>query len=193
VSSVRVKLGAGGAWAHDQTSSAAASGDARFLRWRKRDIGFLYDTGWGVSAAVLVVRILIGGLLLTTGILKVGHPAELAAAIAGFRLLPAGIVGPMALALPYFELLSGAYLLAGLFTRVVAIVAAMQFCLYGAAIGSALVRHIPANCGCFGPGDTAVADWPHVAFDLVLAAASVFIAYGAPGSLSVDRRLAARS
>ncbi len=146
-----------------------------------------------MKAAVFVVRILVGGLLLTTGILKIGHPVELAAAIAGFRLLPAGIVGPMALALPYVELLLGAYLVAGLFTRAAAVVSAIQFGLYASAIGSAVVRHIPANCGCFGPGDTAMADWPHVAFDLALAAASAFIAYGAPGALAVDRRLAGSS
>lgn len=141
-----------------------------------------------MEVAVFVVRVLLGGLLLFAGALKVGHPTELAAAIAGFRLLPAAIVGPLAFALPYLELVLGAYLIAGLFTRVAAAIAAFQFVLYGGAIASAVARHIPANCGCFGPNDAAVADWPHVAFDLMLAAASVFVAYGAPGALAVDRK-----
>lgn len=188
-----MKPGAAPERPHEQSSSAAASGAARFLTRRERDIDFFYDTRSGVKAAVFVVRILVGGLLLATGVLKIGHSADLAAAIAGFRLLPAGVVGPMALALPYIELLLGAYLVAGLFTRAVAVIAALQFGIYAAAIASAVVRHIPANCGCFGPADTAAADWPHVAFDLVLAAASAFIAYGAPGVLAVDRRLAGTS
>jgi uncharacterized membrane protein YphA (DoxX/SURF4 family) len=142
-----------------------------------------------MGAAVLVIRVLLGGLLLVAGALKAGHPAELAATIAGFRLLPAGIVGPLALALPYVELLLGAYLVAGLFTRIVATIGAVQFLCYAAAVGSAVLRHIPANCGCFGPGDTDVVDWPHVAFDLTLTAASAFVAYGAPGALAVDRKL----
>ena len=142
-----------------------------------------------MDAVVFVVRLLLGGLLLVTGALKVGHPADLAASIAGFRLLPAAIVGPLALALPYVELLMGLYLVVGLFTRIVAAIAALQFVAYGAAIGSAVVRHIPANCGCFGPGDAAVADWPHVAFDLSLAAASALLAYGAPGAFALDRKL----
>jgi predicted N-formylglutamate amidohydrolase len=66
----------------------------------------------------------------------------------------------------------------------------VQFVIYAAAIASAVVRHIPANCGCFGPHDAATADWPHVAFDLGLAAIAAFIAYGAPGALALDRRLA---
>jgi uncharacterized membrane protein YphA (DoxX/SURF4 family) len=145
-----------------------------------------------MNAAVFVVRVLLGGLLIVTGALKVGHAPDLAAAIAGFRLLPAAAVGPLALALPFFELLLGAYLVAGLFTRVGAIVAAAQFIIYAAAIASAVIRHIPANCGCFGPHDAAVADWPHVAFDLAIALACAFVAYRAPGILAVDRRLQAR-
>lgn len=142
-----------------------------------------------MNAAVLVLRVLVGGTLVAAGLLKIGHPASLAASIAAFRLLPAAIVGPLALALPYVELLLGVYLILGLFTRAVAALVALQFLFYAAAIASAILRHIPANCGCFGPGDTAVADWPHVGLDSLLAAAAIFVAYRAPGALAIDRKL----
>jgi uncharacterized membrane protein YphA (DoxX/SURF4 family) len=142
-----------------------------------------------MDIAVLVVRVLLGALLVAAGGLKVGHAPELAAAIAGFRLLPSAVVGPLALGLPFLELLLGAYLVAGLFTRVTAVVTGIQFAIYSVAVASAVLRHIPANCGCFGPNDAAVADWPHVAVDLALALACAFVAYGAPGSLAVDRKL----
>jgi putative oxidoreductase len=142
-----------------------------------------------VDAAVLLIRVLLGALLLIAGVLKIGHPAELAASIAGFRLLPPAIVGPLAVALPYVEVLLGVYLVAGLFTRLVAVVVALQFLIYAGAIASAVLRHISASCGCFGPGDKATADWPHVLLDLALAAVGAFIAHGAPGALAVDRRL----
>jgi uncharacterized membrane protein YphA (DoxX/SURF4 family) len=141
---------------------------------------------------VAVARWLLGALLVAAGALKIGHPVDLASAIAGFRLLPPELVAPLAVILPYFEVLLGLYLLAGLFTRVAAWVAAAQFVIYAAAIASAVLRGIPANCGCFGPGDTAVADWPHVAFDLALAAVAAFIAVRAPGALALDRRLRPR-
>ena len=117
---------------------------------------------------VTVARWLLGALLVWAGALKIGHPVDLASAIAGFRLLPPGLVAPLAVILPYLEVLLGLYLIAGLFTRIAGWIAAVQFIIYAAAIASAVVRGIPANCGCFGPGDAAVADWPHVAFDLVL-------------------------
>ncbi len=138
---------------------------------------------------MLLLRILLGGLLLAAGALKAGDPSSLAASIAGFRLLPAAIVGPLALALPYLELMLGAYLIVGLFTRVAATLAAFEFSIYAVAIASAVLRRIPAGCGCFGPRDTAIADWPHVVFDLALAAASGVVAYAAPGALAVDRML----
>lgn len=142
--------------------------------------------------AVALTRVLLGALLIWTGALKIGHPEALAGAIAGFRLLPSGLVAPLAVILPYFEVLLGLYLLAGLFTRIAAAVAAVQFLIYAAAIASAVLRGIPANCGCFGPGDAAVADWPHVAFDLALAAIALFVAAGAPGAFALDRRLRSR-
>ncbi|MBV8198723.1 MAG: DoxX family membrane protein [Candidatus Eremiobacteraeota bacterium] len=142
-----------------------------------------------MDGAVFVGRLIVGGLLIVAGGLKVGHASELASAIAAFRMLPAGIIGPVALALPYVEILLGLYLIGGLFTRAVAIVVALQFALYGAAIASAVLRHIPAACGCFGPNDTSVADWPHAGFDFTLALGSLFLAWRAPGAFALDRKL----
>jgi putative oxidoreductase len=141
---------------------------------------------------VALARWLLGALLIWAGAAKVGHPEALASAIAGFRLLPAWLVAPVAVILPYFELLLGLYLVAGLFTRLAGWVATAQFVLYAGAIASAVLRGIPANCGCFGPGDAAVADWPHVVFDLALAAIAFFIALRAPGAFALDRRLRPR-
>jgi len=142
-----------------------------------------------MPTVTLVLRIALAAVLIVAGALKIGHAADLASAIAGFRLLPGAVVAPLALALPYVEIFFGGYLLLGLFTRTVAIVIAMQFALYAGAIASAVLRHIPADCGCFGPHDVATADWPHVAFDLALAAVAAIIAYGAPGALALDRRI----
>jgi len=142
-----------------------------------------------MAAVTLIVRVLIGALFVAAGAAKVGHFNDLAAAIAGFRILPEAVVGPLAVALPFFEIGLGAYLLLGLFTRVTAVVGAIQLAIYAAAIASAVVRHIPATCGCFGPQDTATADWPHVAADLALALICAAIAWRAPGLLALDNRL----
>jgi uncharacterized membrane protein YphA (DoxX/SURF4 family) len=137
----------------------------------------------------LAVRVIVGALFIVAGASKVGHFDDLAAAIAGFRILPEGLVAPLALILPFFEIGLGAYLLLGLFTRAAAWIAAVQLAIYAAAIASAVVRHIPANCGCFGPQDKAVADWPHVIVDIALAAVCGLLALRAPGMFSLDKRM----
>jgi uncharacterized membrane protein YphA (DoxX/SURF4 family) len=143
-----------------------------------------------MSILVTFVRVALGLLLIAAGALKVGHAPDLASAIAGFRLpLPPEIVEPIALILPFFEVFLGAYLVAGLFTRLAAWITCAQFALYAAVIASAVIRNIPANCGCFGPNDAATADWPHVAFDAALALLALFLALRAPGALALDRRL----
>src|SRR5579864_1918268 len=90
------------------------------------------------QSITFTVRVLIGALFVTAGAFKIGHFNELAAAIAGFRILPPAVVGPLAVALPFFELGLGVYLVVGLFTRGAAIVASMQLAVYSIAIASAV-------------------------------------------------------
>ncbi|HXP94033.1 MAG TPA: MauE/DoxX family redox-associated membrane protein [Candidatus Binatia bacterium] len=146
-------------------------------------------TGRWVDVLVFALRIGIGGVLVAAGALKVGHANDLASTIAGFRILPQPLVGPMAIGLPYFELGLGVYLLIGLYTRVVAVVALAEFVVFAGAIASVVIRGIPIACGCFGQADTAQASWLDVVRDIALAALAGFIAWRAPGMLAVDRRM----
>jgi uncharacterized membrane protein YphA (DoxX/SURF4 family) len=141
------------------------------------------------QAVTFAVRVLVGTLFIFAGATKVGHFNDVAAAIAGFRLLPTAMVAPLAVLLPFLEIGVGLYLVAGFLTRGAAILATVMLAVYSAAIASAVLRHIPANCGCFGPQDQARADWPHVAIDLALAALCLIIALRAPGLFSLDRRM----
>jgi uncharacterized membrane protein YphA (DoxX/SURF4 family) len=132
----------------------------------------------------------LGGVLLVAGVLKAHDgPAATAGSIAAYRLLPPGVVAPLGVFLPYFEIVLGAYLLFGLFTRPVALVAAFQFVVFAAAVASLVVRGIPADCGCFGSSVSTPPSWGHVALDLVLAALAGLVARFAPGALAVDRLL----
>jgi len=139
--------------------------------------------------AILVLRVAIGLVFVVAGLAKIGHATEFAAQIAGFRLLPQPVVAPMALVLPFLELLLGGYLVIGLFTRASAWTAAALFALFDAAIASAVVRGMTVSCGCFGPNDTTVTTWPEVARDAVLVVIAIVVALRAPGMLALDRRM----
>jgi uncharacterized membrane protein YphA (DoxX/SURF4 family) len=142
-----------------------------------------------MDVLVLVVRVALGLVFLIAGGLKIGHADLFASQIAGFELLPMPLIAPLALLLPFVEVLLGAYLIIGLFTRVAAGVAAFQLAVFAGAIASAVVRGIHASCGCFGPADQTTTSWPEVARDAGFVLVALFIAWRAPGALALDRRM----
>jgi uncharacterized membrane protein YphA (DoxX/SURF4 family) len=142
-----------------------------------------------VNAIVLVLRVGIGAIFVVAGVSKVGHAAEFAAQIAGFRLLPEAVIAPMALVLPFLEILLGGYLILGLFTRAAAWIAVLLFAAFDGAIASAVVRGMTVSCGCFGPNDKTVTTWAEVARDAIFVLLAVAVALRAPGTLALDRRI----
>ena len=141
--------------------------------------------GW----LVLVLRLVIGGIFIVAGASKVGNAAQFAAQIAGFRLLPEALVAPLAVMLPYWEMLLGALVVLGLFTRVAAGIAVVLLVLFDAAIASAVVRGMTVSCGCFGPNDATVTTWAEVARDAIFVVLALIIALRPPGALALDRRI----
>ncbi len=143
-----------------------------------------------MAAVVFALRLLVGGLLLVAGVLKAHDGvANSIATVAGYRILPTGLVAPLGVALPYLEILLGGYLVVGLFTRVVATIVTLQFVVFAGAVASLVIRHIPANCGCFGSGVNTPPTWGHVASDLGLGLLTAAIACFGPGMFAVDWRL----
>jgi uncharacterized membrane protein YphA (DoxX/SURF4 family) len=142
-----------------------------------------------IDRLVLVARVAIGGIFLVAGVLKIGHADDFASQIAGFQLLPVPLVAPLALLLPFLELMVGLYLIAGLFTAFAAWFAALEMTIFAGAIGSAVVRGIHTSCGCFGPNDHTMTSWPEAGRDLGIAAVAVLVALLAPGALALDRRM----
>ena len=144
---------------------------------------------------VFALRLTIGGIFIAAGALKVGHADLFAAEIAGFRIgfLPQAAIGPMAIALPYLEMLVGAYLVLGLFTRISGFAAAVLLGVFDLAIASAVVRGLTVSCGCFGPNDTTTTSWSEVARDAIFVALALVIALRPPGALALDRRIGIHS
>jgi putative oxidoreductase len=142
-----------------------------------------------IDHAVLVLRLVLGAIFIVAGASKIGHGAEFAAQIAGFRILPAPVIAPIALALPFLEVLLGGYLVLGLFTRAAGWIAVLLLALFDGAIASAVIRGMTVSCGCFGPNDKTVTTWAEVARDAIFVLLAVIVALRAPGTLALDRRI----
>jgi uncharacterized membrane protein YphA (DoxX/SURF4 family) len=145
------------------------------------------------NVAVLIARVVVGGVFIVAGGSKIGNAAYFAAQIAAFGIVPHPFVAPMALLLPFLEVLLGGYLVIGLYARLAGWIAAIQLLIFAAAIASAVLRGLSLSCGCFGPNDQTVTSWPEVARDVVLALVAVFIALRGPGNFALDRRMSPTS
>lgn len=95
-------------------------------------------------------RIVIGTTLLVAGLGKVRNgQSKFLQSILGYDLVPKGVAAFMAHWLPYFEVLTGAMLLVGLFSQVASILAFSLFFLFTGAITLSLLRGMDNDCGCF--------------------------------------------
>ena len=99
-----------------------------------------------------MARLLLGGVFVVAGLLKVPDPAAAVRAVRAYRLLAEPLVAPVAFGLPVLEIAVGLALLAGVFVRTAAVASAVLLVIFVAAVGSAWARGLQIDCGCFGNG-----------------------------------------
>ena len=109
---------------------------------------------WSVAGPWLATaaRLVLGGVFVVAGALKVPDPAAAVRAVRAYQLLPEPLVGPVAFGLPVVEIAIGLALLAGVFVRTAAIASAVLLTVFVLAVASAWVRGLQIDCGCFGKG-----------------------------------------
>ena len=96
------------------------------------------------------IRIVIGGIFIYAGILKMMDPAAFAKAIESFRMVPRAFIAPLAIILPPLEVLAGALWIVNR-ASVAAATTILGLCvLFAVALGAAILRGLPTSCGCFG-------------------------------------------
>ena len=144
----------------------------------------------------LLARLLLGGVLLVAGGLKVSKPTDSANAVAAYKLLPINIAHLFGYALPWFEVALGILLIAGILLRPAAIAGGLIMLVFIAAIASAWARGLLLDCGCFGGGgeiDPSLADQVHRTYfieimrDLGLALTALYLYFFPYGKLSFEK------
>jgi uncharacterized membrane protein YphA (DoxX/SURF4 family) len=153
----------------------------------------------GRSSVVLGVlgvlaRLVVGGVWVVAGALKLQDPAESVRAVRAYQLLPEGIVPVVGHGLPVLEILVGVCLLLGLLTRVAATVSALLLIAFLIGISSAWARGLSIECGCFGggagPAQNAAAKYPwELARDTGLLLLSAWLVWRPRTPWAVDNRL----
>lgn len=138
-----------------------------------------------------LARLVVGGVLLVAGALKVIDPQSSVAAVHAYEIVPAWLERPIGWGLPFLELGLGLLLVSGLFTKTAALVAGLLVLVFIIAVISAAARGLSIDCGCFGgggqvaPGHTAYA-W-EIVRDLGLLAMCGWLVWRPRSRFALDR------
>lgn len=100
----------------------------------------------------LVARLLLGGVLLAAGLLKIGDLTGSVQSVVAYQVFPYEVARLIGTTLPVVEIAVGLLLVLGLLTRGAAVVGGVLMLAFVAGIASAWARGLAIDCGCFGTG-----------------------------------------
>ena len=103
----------------------------------------------------VLCRLILGGVFIYASIDKILHPHAFAKIIHNYRLVPDILVTFPAIVLPWLEMTSGLFLVAGIFRRASAVILSAMLLMFSVAITINLIRGITFDCGCFTTVTTA--------------------------------------
>jgi uncharacterized membrane protein YphA (DoxX/SURF4 family) len=145
----------------------------------------------------IALRLILGGVFVFAGALKIYEPGKFALDIANYRLLPHDLINLFAITLPWVEVLAGLFLLAGVWLSASALIVLAMTIMFFLAISSALARGLDIQCGCFGTVGGRRIGLTSLAFDTGLLCMAAWLTWSAlrsgqpappaaPSSLSKD-------
>ncbi|SNB48027.1 MauE/DoxX family redox-associated membrane protein [Geobacter sp. DSM 9736] len=125
----------------------------------------------------ILVRLLLGGIFIYAGIIKIIDPVAFAGNIAAYQVLPYFGNYLAAAILPWLELLCGLLLVTGYRARGAAATVALLNIVFILLLASTIVRGLDIDCGCFRQGGPKTSAWTAIMRDLLLLALALFTMY----------------
>jgi putative oxidoreductase len=130
-----------------------------------------------------VLDLIVGGIFIYAGVLKVLDPVQFGLDIDNYKLLPWFISVRLAFYLPWLEIFCGvALVFRFLYCGGLSILTALTSIFIGATV-AAKARGLDITCGCFGHASQHWSFWQHMAVDL-----AIFVALAALLSAELMRR-----
>jgi len=127
---------------------------------------------WGYHGA----RLFLGGLWIYASHDKVLHPDAFAQVVYNYQVLPDTAINLTAVVLPWFELLLGICLVAGVWISGAAVLSTALLTAFAGTLVFNLYRGLDIQCGCFSmQSDSDPANYLTVVRDLSFVAVSVYL------------------
>ncbi len=102
------------------------------------------------KGVLLAFRLVLGGLFVYAGAVKVLDPLDFAQNIRNYQLVGQSLSFVAAIVLPWLEILAGLALILGVWTRGAALVVAGLLVFFIVLTAVTMVRGLDVDCGCFG-------------------------------------------
>jgi uncharacterized membrane protein YphA (DoxX/SURF4 family) len=123
------------------------------------------------------LRLIVGGVFVYAGVIKILDPAGFASDVANYRLLPHSLVNLLAITLPWVEVVAGTLLTLGIWGRASAMVVTLMTCVFLVAITQAIARGLDIRCGCFGTVEARQVGLTTLLTDVALMAGATWLAW----------------
>ena len=139
----------------------------------------------------LLARLILGGVLLVAGALKVGNLQKSAMAVRAYELLPTTIANFLGYVLPWLEIGLVLLLILGVAVSISGLFGAIIMLAFIIAISQAWARGLSIDCGCFGGGgpiDPSQTKYlSEIIRDVGLFAVGIFLYYFPKGRFALDK------
>ena len=129
------------------------------------------------KVVVVLLRWVVGGVFVYAGLLKALDPAQFAADVDNFRLLPYFMSCAVGVYLPWLEIITGGALALGVWRAGASLLLAAMLVVFLVAMGSAWVRGLDITCGCFGHSSNQTNYPQALLIDLALLASVCVVAW----------------
>lgn len=128
------------------------------------------------SWARMFVRLILGGIFLYSGLIKLRDPQGFADSVFSFLILPKLLISPVALVLPILEILIGGFLLINLRCKETLFSVIILCLVFAFALTQGLIRGLSVDCGCFGSSaPSSLKTWTSLARDIFMLLAAVWV------------------
>lgn len=98
---------------------------------------------------VLFARTVVALMFIIVGVGKIAHPEEFAREINNYQILPLIFVNPLAIFLPWLELITGMLILFGIQIRANALIVLGMLIVFTTGVAIAVAKGLSINCGCY--------------------------------------------
>jgi putative oxidoreductase len=115
-----------------------------------------------------IVALIIGGIFIYAGVMKISDPAGFANDIDNYKILPWALTVRLAFYLPWLEILCGLAVILGLLYRGGLLILTMFVSIFIIASVIAKARGLDITCGCFGHASKNWSFTTHLALDFAI-------------------------